>query len=131
MKVRLADGDVVPASIKTSTNYESRLYELTFKEIDIGQEKFEAGDLFEAMTDLRKILERTGAQLLCAGARVDVYPSGMGRDMGGGQMAYVTQLGRPGRLEDLVDIFDEAAPEQVGTVQEQRDFHKRWIKSLQ
>ena len=130
VKVRMADGDIVSAAVEICSNAGTRLHGLTIKGIDTGQERFDAGDLFEAMTDLRRVLERTGAQLLCAGARVDVYPSGMCRDMGGGRQAYATQIGKPARMEDLVDIFAYAEPESVGTVQQQVEFHAEWIESL-
>jgi len=49
-----------------------------------------APDLFAALQDLRKkTLEPLGSIPLCNGARVDCYPSGMARDMGGGQVVYV------------------------------------------
>jgi hypothetical protein len=44
--------------------------------------------------------------------------------------AYVTRIGFPARGTDLVDIFDYAGPEVVGSVVEQNVFHKKWIDSL-
>jgi hypothetical protein len=44
-------------------------------------------DVFKALQDLRLVLEAQGVRLLCAGARLDVWPSGMSRDMGGGKKA--------------------------------------------
>jgi len=43
---------------------------------------------------------------------------------------YLLAMGKTGRLEDLVGIFDEALPEQVGTVEEQADYHNKWFDSL-
>lgn len=44
--------------------------------------------------------------------------------------AYVTRMGEPSLSTDLVDIFDYAEPELVGSVAEQEKFHDEWIKSL-
>src|SRR5215469_6592337 len=46
-------------------------------------------DLFAALQQLRRTLEPLGWVPLCNGARVDCYPSGMARDMGGGMDVYV------------------------------------------
>ena len=77
---------------------------------------------------LRKQLEGAGFRLLCAGARRDAYPSGMARSMGGARKAYIFELGKP--ATELVDIFAEAQPEQVGTMDEQQRFRQQWMTSL-
>jgi hypothetical protein len=89
---------------------------------------FEGSDLFDALMSLRKQLEGAGFRLLCAGARRDVYPSGMARSMGNARKAYIFELGKP--ATELVDIFAEARPEQVGTVDEQQRFRQQWMTSL-
>ena len=88
--------------------------------------EFKGDDLFKALCSLREALEKVGAQALCAGARPDVFPSGMARGMGGGRKAYITQIGFPALRTDLVDIFDYAPPEAVGSVIEQKVFHEEW-----
>lgn len=95
------------------------------------QREFSGDDLFDALVKLRTQLERHGCQLLCKGARPDVFPSGMSRSMGGGRQAYIMRLGKPARMEDLVDIFDFAAAEQVDVVDAQKEFREKWINSLQ
>jgi len=89
---------------------------------------FEGSDLFDALMRLRKQLEGDGFRLLCAGARRDAYPSGMARSMGNARKAYVCELGKP--ATELVDIFGEARPAQVGTVDEQQRFRQQWMTSL-
>jgi hypothetical protein len=105
-------------------------WKLTFCGIDPGRREFAADDLFEAMTALRTELEGLGCLLLCAGARVDAFPSGMSRGMSGGRKAYITRLGLPAGSHDIVDVFDYAEPESIGTVEQQREFHEKWIASL-
>jgi hypothetical protein len=91
---------------------------------------FAANDLFEALILLRRELAKGGIQLMCAGARRDVFPSGMSRSMSGGRKAYVTRAATHPTLEDLVDIFDDADVSLVGSVSEQKEHHERWLQSI-
>lgn len=92
--------------------------------------EFTGDDLFEALTALRIALEKIGTLVLCMGARVEVFPSGMCRNMSGGRMAYVTREGCSPAATDLVDIFDRADRKQIGSVDEQLKFRDRWLQSL-
>jgi hypothetical protein len=83
-------------------------------------------DLFAALQDVRRRLEASGWTIAVQGARVDTYPSGMVRDMLGARRVYVLQMGRHVAREHLVDIFAEADPQQVGTVDEQIEFYRLW-----
>ena len=76
---------------------------------------FTEQDLFECLTQLRLELAKYGYKLLCAGARLDVYPSGMDRDMGCGQSAQVIGSGHTGDLKDVqhIGIFDYAEPDLI------------------
>ena len=89
----------------------------------------ESDDLFEALILMRLDLEGQGFKLLCEGARPNVMASGMSRSMSGGRKAYVLQLGRPSGLSNLVDIFESANPEDIGTVAQQKDFYEEWLRS--
>lgn len=92
--------------------------------------KFEGQDLFSSLRLLRRYFEEGGAKVLCNGARFDAYPSGMGRSMGRGRKIYLLTHGEQARRTNLVDIFDYAAPEQVGSNEEQDRYYKGWINSL-
>lgn len=101
---------------------------------DSGEEHYSssAADLFDCLSVLRlEHLEPLGLRIQCNGARQDVYPSRMSRQMSNGRKAYTLRLGAPARREDIVDIF-EPAPEKspLATVAEQRTFYKRWLASL-
>lgn len=77
----------------------------------------EARDAFEALCLVREQLEPHGWRIGVAGARADVWPSGMARDQGGGLRAYrLTSQG----VEGLVDTFEPVDPATVTTVVEQR-----------
>jgi hypothetical protein len=77
-------------------------------------------DRFRALLDVRRELEPLGLQLCCNGARLDVWPSGMSGQMSGGRRAYLRPGGRAPGKNDLVDIFDPAPRDRVGTVEAQR-----------
>ena len=127
IKVRLGDGTIKECAIVISS---CPAWKLAFSGIELPVSDFIGEDLFEALFALRSALEQNGAQLLCAGSRPEVFPSGMSRSMGGGRKAYVTRLGSPALKSDLVDIFEYAGPEAVGTVAQQKAFHQKWAGSL-
>jgi hypothetical protein len=83
--------------------------------------------MFEALVRLRRQLEPDGLMVMVQGARRYTYPSGMVRDMGGGMQVYVIRPGLPARLEDLVETLDDAPPDQVATVDEQRAIFEAWL----
>ena len=126
VKVKHPDGTIIDCFVEI---FKTRPAKLIFSGPYLDRREFLADDLFDALVALRGELEDMGAQLLCAGARPDVFPSGMSREMGLGIKAYVNRIGFPSRRADLVDIFDCAAA-GVGSVAEQNAFHKKWLESL-
>lgn len=96
----------------------------------LGTKIFEDDDLFECLRDIRRFLEEKGWSIVCNGARGDVYPSPMSRQMGGGRKSYVLRIGMQAHPSSLVDIFDPTTPDKISSVAEQDDFHKRWVESL-
>ncbi|MBR1281033.1 hypothetical protein JQ597_03165 [Bradyrhizobium sp. AUGA SZCCT0177] len=87
-------------------------------------------DFFEALKNLRHDLEKTGALLHCFGASENVYPSGMQKSMGPAILAYRMHIGSPALRKDIVNIFDADQTVVPSTVEQQKQFHERWIKSL-
>ena len=85
---------------------------------------FTEGDVFECLTKLRLELAKYGYRPLCAGARLNVYPSGMARDMGNGLSAQVMSTEPALDWQDVihVSIFDYAEPELIASVEEQFNF---------
>jgi len=122
IKVQLSGGEILDCSIAISQAPQWRLNLLGIE----GASEASGKDLYEALVVIRQRLELIGARLLCQGARREVVPSGMSRDMGGGRLAYVTSLGSSARRSDLVDIFDRAEPNSVGSVAEQKVFRQNW-----
>lgn len=128
VKIKPTEGAIIDSELRIELDGEN--CSISLKAHGINESNFEALDLFGALLALRNHLDQTGASLLCNGARIDVYPSGMSLGMGSGRKAYITRLGKPSLRTDLVDIFDYAEPSKVGTVQEQKDYHEKWVSSL-
>lgn len=127
VKVQLKDGTIAECSIEISTVYP---WKVSVYGLGMDRREFVGDDLFDAQISLRKEVEAMGCRLLCVGARSDVYPSGMSRSMSGGRTAYVNRLGAFPTKDDLVDIFAYAAPDVVGSIEQQRNFHAQWVGSL-
>ncbi|MEU4448370.1 hypothetical protein AB0K14_21270 [Actinosynnema sp. NPDC050801] len=100
-------------------------------ELELRKDLFTATgpDLFEALTRLRRQVEPLGVAVAVQGARRDVWPSGMARDMGGGQKAYVMRPGRNAELSDLVPTLDDAPVDLLGTIAEQEASRDAWFAS--
>ena len=92
----------------------------------IGDVEFAAQepDLFECLSSIRRKLEEIGLLLCCQGARPNVHPSGMSRQMSGGRKAYAWPAGGRATQDDLVDILDHADCQEVSTLDEQSQFLK-------
>ncbi|MEW1686750.1 hypothetical protein ACIQOF_00795 [Streptomyces sp. NPDC091265] len=86
-------------------------------------------DLVAALDAVRRELEDEGWLLAVNAARPDVSQSGMLRGSGSSR-AYLLREGMPGRLDAMVNLFDDAPPSAVTTVDAQREAHERWVRSL-
>jgi hypothetical protein len=127
VKMMDRDGNVSERQVEISGG---RNWNLKYRGKEGALHSYDAPDAFAAMQLMREELEAQGIKLLCAGARKDVWPSAMSRDMGGGRKAYVQRLGEKATQGDLVDIFDFADFALIGTVEQQRECHKAWLRSL-
>jgi hypothetical protein len=87
----------------------------------------DASDYFEALCRVRLRLEEEKLIPFCYGASLNVYPSGMARDMGAGMKAYRLTIGR--QAKDLVGTFDEGADVIPATVARQREYFDEWLAS--
>jgi hypothetical protein len=87
----------------------------------------DASDFFEAFCRIRLELEKEGLLPFCYGASLNVYPSGMARDMARGLRAYKLTMGK--HAHDLAEIF-EAGPDVIPAyVDKQREFFEEWLNS--
>lgn len=124
IEVLLPDGQIEPCLLRISTTPEGI-------SISAGadEKEFIGEDVFDAFLALRRAFEEADCRVVCAGARLDTYPSGMSRSMGGGRKAYILEVGSTPRLSDIIDIFAPAEPSQVVTVDQQILFFREWAKS--
>jgi hypothetical protein len=88
----------------------------------------EGRDFFDAFREVRNALWQQGLIPYCYGASLNVWPSGMGREMGRGLKAYKSELGLP--ATELVGIFDEGPDIIPANVERQEEYHRDWINSL-
>ncbi|WNI24574.1 hypothetical protein [Streptomyces sp. ITFR-16] len=86
-------------------------------------------DLVAALDSVRRELERDGWLLAVNAARPDVSQSGMLRSSGSSR-AYLLRPGKPAGLDAMVDLFDDAPPTAVTSVEAQHEAHERWARSL-
>ena len=90
----------------------------------------EAADYFEALSNIRLELEKESLIPFCYGASLNVFPSGMARDMGQGKAAYKMEMGKPAGRESLVRIFEQGADVIPSPVSRQKEFFGDWLASL-
>lgn len=111
-----------------TTDRRDRDWLLTITSPDQASWAAEGPDLFKALRELRRILDPLGIRLGVNGARRDAWASGMQCDMGEGRVVYLLAEGQVGRPEQ-VNTLGHAAVEHVGTVEEQDQYHARWLVS--
>ena len=88
-----------------------------------------ASDFFEALCLVRLELEKHRLIPFCYGASLNVYPSGMARDMSAGLKAYKLRDGRHARSEDLVEVFEQGPDVIPCSVAMQRKNFDEWVSS--
>lgn len=85
-------------------------------------------DLYLCLAQIRQ--EFPEIQFLCKGAKLNVTPSRMCSQMGGGSVAYELTMGKSATFDDIVHIFDYEEENIAKNLQEQREFYKNWLQSL-
>lgn len=89
-----------------------------------------SSDYFEAFCRVRERLEEERLIPFCYGASLNVFPSGMCRDMSAGMKAYRMTIGKQVDPKgDLVSIFAEGSDVIPATVTRQRVHFDDWLKS--
>jgi len=130
--LRRVDGSTVSADIEgveDDSTVES-VARLTLRFSDRVVEASSERGFFDALRIVRVTLEKEGILLCCFGGGENVYPSPMQESMGFARLAYRNELGRQASSSDIVDIFDTDDSVRPATVEQQEDFHKRWLSSL-
>jgi len=111
----------------TSAGRDSCSISILYREKEL---RAESTDYFKALQEIRELMEADELIPFCYGASLNVYPSGMSREMSQGMVAYRMSLGKSTTREDLVRIFDAGTDVIPSYVAQQREFHDKWIQSL-
>jgi hypothetical protein len=132
VKVQLPDNNIYDSELVCYPRYRSFFHTgaccIELQVTGVGQFSRKCNDYFGALIQIRRELEAKQVRLLCWGARKDVWPSGMQRDMGAGATAY--QLLEDGTNNpDARSIFEYAPPETIGTVDEQKKNAEQWYQT--
>ena len=80
-------------------------------------------DYFDALEEARLPFEAEGYRLLCYGASLNVFPSGMGRSCGLRMESYQFREKGPKGSKIIFETGQDVIP---ATVKEQRLFHLKW-----
>ncbi|WP_147194978.1 hypothetical protein [Pantoea sp. CCBC3-3-1] len=88
----------------------------------------EGEDFFECFKKIRALDK--SIVYYCKGAKINVLPSRMTRQMTKGLSAYETSLGEPARKENLVNIFDYEEEGLASDPIEQDEYEAKWFSSL-
>ncbi len=88
-----------------------------------------ATDFFQALCDVRCLLAKDVLIPFCYGASLNVYPSGMARNMGQGLKAYKLAAGRHAKTDKLVGIFAHGPDVIPASVAAQEQFYRDWLTS--
>ncbi|MCP4098794.1 MAG: hypothetical protein GY880_25795 [Planctomycetaceae bacterium] len=88
----------------------------------------QAADCYAALQGIRRKTEGRGWSIHCLGARRNVWPSAMSRQMGGGEKAYQLNMGQ--QATEIVCIFDADSNPDGSSVAEQEAYSQNWLKSL-
>lgn len=95
---------------------------------------FQSNNFFKALVELRNWLYDNNKLFPCVkGALIDVYPSRMSIQMANGLNAYSLKISKQTSFEDLINIFDTTnflEEKKLSTVEDQKIFYLRWLKSL-
>lgn len=104
------------------------MYENGKKVVFNDQAEYEAvsGDVFSCFCEIRN--HYSDVVFMCKGAKRNVYPSSMCRDMSGGLIAYEFHEGKHAKSEDIVPIFN-FDDEDIVSPEEQKQHFLSWAQS--
>ncbi|MDR9750521.1 hypothetical protein RG836_03615 [Pseudomonas sp. SZMC_28357] len=101
---------------------------MTFEMADGTRKSYFTDDFFQGLGELRADFPHI--KFLCKGSKLNVYPSSMASQMSKGLVAYEVQMGTPADSDRIVHTFDYEEKDICATIQEQGEFRKRWMASL-
>lgn len=114
--------------MQTADIYYSRGKDWSLKIVFNDQTEYEAisGDVFSCFCEIRNHF--SDVVFMCKGAKRNVYPSSMCRDMSGGLIAYEFHEGKHATSKDIVPIF-KFDDEDLVSPAEQKQHFLFWAQS--
>ena len=127
-EIYLIGGDEDEKAVVTTESVDGKC-KLTFSYRD-KELSAQEHDFFAAFCDIREQLEEERLIPFCYGASLNVYPSGMCRDMGSGMVAYKIEIGRRASRDNLVKIFEQGHDVIPSSVSQQKEHFEQWLQSI-
>lgn len=124
-KIKVAIGN---QRLEVTVKYSVENLSMTFSEAEDFKKIYTGKDIFVCLAKVRADFPHI--TFLCKGAKINVMPSRMASQMSNGLVAYEMTLGKQASRADIVHIFDYEENNLTNNPQEQVDFFKSWIKSL-
>lgn len=121
ISIRKKDSNI---EIESILQYDVKCNEVKFTNKLFGEQSFKGIDLLDAFNQLRSFIEKNGFLILVNGARINVWASGMLRDMSNGISTYVLE---ENGNQHIVNIFDPCVSDIV-EFEEQKKFHNNWLR---
>jgi hypothetical protein len=130
VQVQAKDGSTETAKIEWGSGPQNLADSRAFVRITLDgrSEEESAFDFYSAFQRARRSFETEGFRFLCYGASLNVWPSGMVRDMGMGRKGYKLHKGRDTTFDDLVPIFESGNDVIPSTVEEQCAYANAWYE---
>ena len=127
-EIYLIGGDEDEKAVVTTESVDGKC-KLTFSYRD-KELSAQEHDFFAAFCDFREQLEEERLIPFCYGASLNVYPSGMCRDMGSGMVAYKIEIGRRASRDNLVKIFEQGHDVIPSSVSQQKEHFEQWLQLI-
>lgn len=130
VQAKAKDGSTETAKIEWGSDPRNHSVSRTFVRITLDgrSEEESAFDFYSAFQLARRSFETEGFRFLCYGASLNVWPSGMVRDMGMGRKGYKLREDQDATFDDLVPIFESGDDVIPSTVEEQCAYANAWYE---
>ena len=126
--MKISSGEILSAEITADEGETSDNVILTANVC--GKEYFSKKMFYlESYMHLRDELLKDGFGLQCCGSLINADQSAMLADSYAPQI-YLTELGRPALMKDIIGIWDHCDITEFPTSAEQREFTEKWLGSL-
>ena len=126
--LNLNTNEEIPAKLEYTTTIPTKII-LSFDDKVV---EAQADNLLDTLIDIRKQLNEKYLDILVNGSRRDISSSKRIREAFSGEKTYfIRQFGIGAGYEDILNIFDPIQKKELYTIDEQKEYHNLWLKSLE